>query len=333
MSEINTGQPPSSDAGDDNNIKAERKVTQGSARNDVHPNNSADRVHCVWDAKATLGEGPCWVAREQAIYWVDIKEFLLHRLCTVTDQRRSWHIPEQVTALAPRRNGGFIATLRHGFALLEIPQLEETVHIKVLGTPEPERPGNRFNDGKVDSKGRFWAGSMDDAESKPSGALYRLDGDCAWQKMDDQYVITNGPTFSPDGRTLYHTDTLARTIYAFDLAEDGRIGNKRQFFKFEDSSGFPDGMTVDQEGCLWVCHFFGWGITRISPKGNIVGRIDLPVSNVTSCTFAGDKMETLYITTARKGLNAEQLKNQPLAGGLFRFEPKVRGLEPGIFAG
>ncbi|GAB2516374.1 SMP-30/gluconolactonase/LRE family protein [Microbulbifer agarilyticus] len=290
-------------------------------------------VHCVWDAKATLGEGPCWVAREQAIYWVDIKQHQLHRLCTVTDQRRSWHIPDQLTALAPRRNGGFIGTLRDGFALLEIPQLGDRVHIKKLGTPEQEAAGNRFNDGKVDAKGRFWAGSMDDDEAKPTGSLYRLDGDCSWQHIDDNYIITNGPTFSPDGHTLYHTDTLARTIYAFDVTSDGRVGNKRVFFQFDESSGFPDGMTVDEEGCLWVCHFFGWGITRISPKGNIVGRLELPVSNVTSCTFAGDRLETLYITTARKGLTEEQLLAQPLAGGLFRYEPKVRGLAAGIFSG
>lgn len=333
MSESKTDRTPPASGGDDNNIKPDSKIIPQSSPGVTAQSHASDRVHCVWDAKATLGEGPCWVAREQAIYWVDIKECLLHRLCAVTDQRRSWHIPQQITALAPRRNGGFIATLRNGFALLEIPQLEETVHIKLLGNPDTEKPGNRFNDGKVDSKGRFWAGSMDDAESKPTGVLYRLDGDCCWQKMDEQYVITNGPAFSPDGRTLYHTDTLARTIYAFDLSDDGRIGNKRLFFKFDDGSGYPDGMTVDEEGCLWVCHFFGWGISRVSPKGNIVGRIQLPVSNITSCTFAGDRMETLYITTARKGLTPAQLGKQPLAGGLFRFEPKVRGLNTGIFAG
>ncbi|WP_160151526.1 SMP-30/gluconolactonase/LRE family protein [Microbulbifer sp. ALW1] len=311
-------------------MDSSKKIT--TASNSVK-NIAQDRVHCVWDAGATLGEGPCWVAREQAIYWVDINQFQLHRLCTVTDQRRSWHIADQITALAPRRNGGFIATLRDGFALLEIPQLGDRVHIKKLGGPEKDLAGNRFNDGKADSKGRFWAGSMDDSELNPTGALYRLDSDCRWLKMDDHYIITNGPAFSPDGHTLYHTDTLGKVIYAFDLTADGRIGNKREFFRFDGSSGFPDGMTVDEEGCLWVCHFAGWGITRISPRGNIVGRIELPVANVTSCTFAGDKLDTLYITTARKGLNHEQLAQQPLAGGLFRVEPGVRGIAPGIFSG
>lgn len=294
---------------------------------------SHKHIHCVWDAKAILGEGPLWVAREQAIYWVDIKQCLLHRLCTVTDQRRSWHIPEQLTAIAPRKNGGFVGTLRDGFALLEIPQLGETVNIKKLAEPEKDIPENRFNDGKVDSKGRFWAGSMDDGESASSGKLYRLDSDCSWHTCDDNYIITNGPTFSPDGKTLYHTDTLDRKIFAFDLANDGSLTNKRLFIQFDEDSGFPDGMTVDEEGCLWVCHFFGWGISRISPAGEIIGRIKMPVSNITSCTFAGDQLNTLYITTARKGLSEEQLAAQPLAGGLFRFEPGVRGLPPTSFAG
>jgi xylono-1,5-lactonase len=299
---------------------------------------TSNNINCIWDAQATLGEGPLWVAREQAVYWVDIKQKLLHRLCIVTDHRISWAVPEQLTALAIRKEGGFVGTTRNGFCLIDVPHsssrsASQPLHIRHIGSPREESAGNRFNDGKVDTQGRFWAGSMDDGEQNPTGALYRLDGNHQWQCCDRDYIITNGPTFSADGKTLYHTDTLARTIYAFDLDAQGALHNKRVFIQFDESSGFPDGMTVDAENCLWVCHFSGWGISRVSPEGEIISRIKLPVSNVTSCTFTGDNLDTLYITTARKGLTDAQLQEQPQAGGLFRYEPGVRGLPTNIYNG
>lgn len=292
-------------------------------------------VQCAWRASATLGEGPVWVAREKAIYWVDIKRRLLHRYgCADSEssgEQKSWAVPAQLTALAPRAEGGFVGALRDGFALLFIE--DDQVRIETLGGPEIDLPGNRFNDGKADAAGRFWAGSMDDSEESPSGALYRLDSDLSWKKADADYVITNGPTFSPDGKTLYHTDTLKRTIYAFDLNENGELQNKRVFLQLPESAGFPDGMTVDAEGCLWVCHWSGWGITRFSPEGEKIGRIELPVANVTCCTFAGENLDEMYITTARKGLSEEELQKQPLAGSLFHCRPGVKGMETPLFRG
>lgn len=288
-------------------------------------------LHCVWPAEATLGEGPLWVEREEALYWVDIKKMQLHRYGLADGEQRSWQFDSPLSALAPRAGGGFIGTFREGFATIDLRGGE--ARVQPLGGPEADQPGNRFNDGKVDALGNFWAGSMDDSEARPSGVLYRLDGDLHWQPADDGYVITNGPAFSPDGRTLYHNDTLERVVYAFDLDESGRLRNKRVFLQLPETSGYPDGLTVDAEGCIWQCHWSGWGITRFSPDGEAIGRIELPVANVTSCTFAGPQLDTLFITTARKGLSETELAEQPLAGGLFRCSPGVRGLPQPLFRG
>ena len=145
-----------------------------------------------------------------------------------------------------------------------------------------------------------------------TGSLYRLDGDLSLHKMDDNYFIPNGPTFSLDGKTLYHTDTAKRTIYAFDLSEDGAIANKRVFVKLEtEEEGNPDGMTVDSENCIWLSHFAGSRITRYSPEGQVLQDIPMPVPNITSCTFAGPDLDTLYITTARHLLSEEEIQKYP----------------------
>jgi sugar lactone lactonase YvrE len=166
---------------------------------------------------------------------------------------------------------------------------------------------------------------MDDKEDQPSGMLYRFyRGSLA--PMDSGYVITNGPAFSPDGRVLYHTDTLARRIYAFDLARDGVLSNKRLFVEIEDGAGYPDGPTVDSEGCLWTGLFAGWGVRRYSPEGRLLQTVRFPVANVTKIAFGGEDLTTAYATTAAKGLDAAGHKDQPLAGGLFSFKAPTPGL-------
>ncbi len=175
---------------------------------------------------------------------------------------------------------------------------------------------------------------MDESEKLASGSLYRLDGDLSLHKEDDNYVITNGPTFSADGKTLYHTDTAKRTIYAFDVSETGAISNKRVFVQLEaEEEGYPDGMTVDSESCIWLCHFGGARISRYSPDGEVLEVISMPVPNITSCTFAGSELDTLYITTARYLLSAEKVRQFPLAGGLFSCKPGLTGLPTSLFVG
>ena len=287
-------------------------------------------IKCVWEEPAILGEGPLWVARENAVYWVDIVSKKLHRYALADGARRTWTFETEVTSLAARQQGGLVGTVRDGFAFIDL----ETHTIEPVASPETEMPDNRFNDGKVDEKGRYWAGSMDDGEKLVSGSLYRLDGDLALHKMDENYSITNGPTFSVDGKTLYHTDTAKRTIFAFNLSEDGAINAKRIFVQLEaEEEGYPDGMTVDSENCIWLAHFAGSRITRYSPESEIIEVISMPVPNITSCTFAGPDLDTMYITTARHLLSEEDIRKYPLSGSLFSCKPGVTGLPTALFAG
>ena len=148
--------------------------------------------------------------------------------------------------------------------------------------------------------------------------------------MDDGYCITNGPAFSPDGKTLYHTDTLERVTYAFDLAEDGAVANKRDFIRYEDGAGYPDGPAVDCEGCVWISLFAGWGVRRYSPKGELLATVRFPCANITKIAFGGSDLKSAYATTARKNLDEKAREEQPLAGSLFRFRVDVPGLAQNV---
>jgi sugar lactone lactonase YvrE len=286
-------------------------------------------VKCIWAAGALLGEGPVWLEDEQALYWVDVKAPAVHRYVPVTGERRSWPMPEPIGSLVPRRRGGFIAGMKSGLAFIDL----EGRWVEHIANPEADRPGNRFNDGKADAQGRFWAGTMDDAEKDATGALYRLDPDLSCRLMDSGYAVTNGPLFNRAGTILYHTDTLGRVIYAFDLASDGSISGKRPFIRIPEDQGHPDGMTLDAEGLIWVAHYGGWRVTRFTPDGQVDRVVPFPVAQVTCPAFGGPNLDWLYVTTAAKQLSAEELARQPLAGGLFEVEVGVRGLPVNRFAG
>jgi D-xylonolactonase len=277
-------------------------------------------VECVWPVGAVLGEGPVWSAAEQAVWFVDIKAPAIHRFEPESGAKRSWPAPARVGFLLPTRHG-WIAGLKNGLHSFN----PETGNFSLLHVVEPHAPNNRLNDGFVDSEGFLWFGSMDDNEEDPSGALYQL-GDEGCVRRDPGYVVTNGPAESPDGKTLYHTDTLAGVIYAFDRTRSGSLSNKRVFVRLPAGSGYPDGPSVDAEGCVWTGVFGGWGLRRFSPAGELLGQIDLPCSAVTKAAFGGDDLKTLYITTAHVALDAEERKQQPLAGGLFRARIDVPGL-------
>jgi D-xylonolactonase len=277
----------------------------------------------AWDLGCTLGEGPIWSARDNAVYFVDIKGPAVHRLGLTDGARTSWAMPEMIGWLAERREG-FIAGFQSGFAELSLDPLV----IRPIGDPEPDLPGNRLNDGKVDPAGRLWAGTMDNAEQAASGSLYRLDPDRSWRRMDQGYRVTNGPAFSPDGRTLYHSDSALRCVYRFDLAPDGGLGEREVFIRFGEADGYPDGMTTDAEGGLWIAHWGGSRVSRFTPDGRLDRAIPVPVSQPTSCVFAGPDLDRLFVTSAAIGLTDE-----PLAGGLFELDTGVRGLPTGAFAG
>lgn len=275
-----------------------------------------------------LGEAPVWHAAEQALYWVDIKAPAIMRLDWSTRFVERWTPPCRVTALAPRRQGGFIAATEEGFAFLDGARRT----LELLGNPEPDLPGNRLNDGKVDRTGAFWAGTMDDAEQAASGSLYRLDETLVWSQIDSGYRVTNGPAFSPDGAWLYHTDSPLQRVYRFAL-RDGAIGPRELFLQFTEDDGSPDGMTIDAEGGLWIAFWDGWCLRRFAPDGSALDRLDLPVQRPTSCTFGGPALDRLFITSARIGLSPDELAQQPLAGALFVAQPSVAGVPQIPFAG
>jgi len=285
-------------------------------------------VRCIADVGGNVGEGPVWVEREAALYWVDNKGQRVFRL-QEDGKLESFDMPLQVCCIAPRASGGFIAGTDKGFAAIDF----DGDGIEMIANPEADIPGNRFNDGKTDGQGRFWAGTMDNAEKETRGSLYRLDPDLSWTRIDSGYHVTNGPAFDPARGRMYHTDSAPRTIYAFDLSKAGETSNQRVFIQFGEDAGHPDGMTVDSEGNLWVCFWDGWCVRRISPEGEVIEKIDMPVQRPTSCCFGGANLDQLYVTSASLGIEEDSRAMQPSAGGLFLLQTDARGLAQVPFAG
>ena len=282
---------------------------------------SADStVQCVAEVHAVLGEGPVWVEREAALYWVDIKGRRIFRLGDGSVDE--WPTPFRVGSIAPRAGGGFIAGTDEGIAAIDV----EANSFEIVANPEEHLPGNRFNDGKLDRQGRFWAGTMDDQERSDSGTLYRIDPDLRWTAVDQDYKVTNGPAFSPRGDVMYHNDSARQVTYAFELDAEGNASGRRTFLQFGPGDGYPDGMTVDAEGCLWIAFWDGWCIRRFSPEGERLQTIRMPVARPTSCAFGGPELDQLYVTSASIGLDEAALRMQPKAGGLFMLQAGVGGL-------
>jgi sugar lactone lactonase YvrE len=289
---------------------------------------SKARIECIADVRANVGEGPVWVASQQALYWVDNKGRKVFRRAESGDVR-TFETPFEICCLAPKRSGGFIAGTDKGLAAID----PVAGRYDVLENPESNIPGNRFNDGKVDPWGRFWSGTMDNEEKAATGSLYRFDADLSWMRMDSGYRVTNGPAFDRVRRRMYHSDSAAKVIYVFDLTDSGELSDRRVFCSFGAQDGSPDGMTVDRDGHLWVCFWDGWCIRRLSPAGAVVQRIEMPVQRPTSCTFGGPDLDRLYVTSARLGFDQDALRMQPCAGGLFLVDTGVRGVSETSFAG
>lgn len=288
-----------------------------------------NNLSLLCDCQCELGEGPLWLAEEQSIYWVDIIGKELHKIQLDGSGHRKWQFDSEISSINQRVSGGFIATFTEGFAFIELPSGKVTP----IDSPETNFTGNRFNDAKTDALGNLWAGTMDNREHFKSGALYKLLPNQSWQQMDDGYCVTNGPAFSPCGRFTYHTDTLRRVVYRIVFNEDNSIKSKDKFIVLSEQEGFPDGMTVDVDGNIWLCHFAGAKVTKFSPQGQRIALYNMPVSNITSCAFVGNNLDKLVFTTARKGLSAAQLCNEPSAGGLFIADVNNNGINVTPFAG
>ena len=288
------------------------------------------RVECVCDAKTILGEGPYWDVTEQRLYWVDIKGREIHRFDPATGRDETWPTPEVVGSLAVRAKGGLVVALKSGLYFFDLTTSQATPVVLPPGHPEH----NRFNDGKVDRQGRFWAGSMDDLEKEPSGGLFRFDIDLNCQQLVDQITISNSLCWSPDSRTLYYSDSTQRTVWAWDFdAASGQISNRRAFIELPSTDGVPDGATIDIEGYLWLAVWGAWEVRRYDPRGRLDQTVRMPVQQPTCPMFGGPQLDTIYVTSASKGLSEKQLLEQPQAGSLFAFVPGVKGLPEMRFQG
>ncbi len=279
-------------------------------------------VRCIWPIAAELGEGPAWSAPDRALWFVDIKGRWIHRFDPAKGGRRSWPAPDQVSFILPEAGGCLVAGLPGRIVRFD----PVTGAFATLIAVETEPPGNRLNDACLDAEGRLWFGSMDDSTINPSGALYSWDGVAAPIMYDDGYIISNGPIHSPDRRTFYHTDSVGRTIYSFDVGDDGSLSNKRPFVEIEAGCGLPDGSTVDAEGCLWVALYGGWAVRRYSPQGELLETVSMPCANVTKLVFGGSDLKMAFVTTAWMGLSPDERRAQESAGGLFTFDTDVPGL-------
>jgi xylono-1,5-lactonase len=276
----------------------------------------------VWELEAELGEGPVWVERDQALWFVDIKKQQVHRFDPKSGSRRSWDSPGQVGFILPAQGGGFVAGLQSGLYRFD----ELSGDFELIVEVEPELPTNRLNDGVVDPAGRLWFGTMDNGEKAKSGAFYCFHEGRLTRTGLHRIAITNGPAVSPDGKLLYCVDTLKGTIDVADIHDDGSLGDSRPFVRIDAREGHPDGPTIDANGYLWISLYAGWEARRYAPSGEMVESIRFPVANVTKIAFGGDGLRTGFATTARQLLSAEAIAKQPLIGALFEFSVNVPGV-------
>jgi sugar lactone lactonase YvrE len=286
------------------------------------------------NVKAILGEGPSWDAKHEILYWIDIRggAIFSHKLGNPNDQVVAK--AERVSSVVPRAKGGLALTLPHGFFTLA----PNSTKFEPLSEPiEADKLTNRFNDGKCDPAGRYWAGTMDDSERTASGSLYCIDQDRKLRKLVTQVRVSNGLGWSPDNRKMYYIDSPTKKVSSFDYSlTTGEVSNRSTIVDFAVSNqpGVPDGMTVDAEGMLWIAHWGGSRVTRWNPEsGKLLDTMPVPAGETTSLCFAGKNLDELYITSARDGLDDKALATQPLAGSLFVVKPGVRGLPTNSYEG
>jgi sugar lactone lactonase YvrE len=299
------------------------------------------KIECVVEAKNWLGEGPVWDVKEGALYWVDMLEQEIWRYEPTSGKTKTWKLPKVVGAFSMRERGGAVITMRDGFYFFD-PETGETELIQEVDADEPR---SMFNDGKVDRAGRFFAGGEDEVSERAMCGLFRLDADLSVHELERGIICNNGPCWSPDNKTFYHTDSFKQSIYAYDYDfASGDISNKRVFASSEEERGVFDGSTVDEEGYIWNARFMTGELVRHAPDGTIERRIDLPVPTTTSVMFGGDNLDEAYITsmaridwagpTVREHFPGGDAGLPAAAGNVFKVTGLgVRGLHEHRFAG
>jgi sugar lactone lactonase YvrE len=275
-----------------------------------------------------LGESPVWLDERAEFAWVDIQRGLIELLTVATGRVRTIPAGEMVGSIAPTRSGNLVAAVASGFVLVDLPG----GRVRRLATLERADPTIRMNDGKADPWGRFWAGTMGLDKRPGAGTLYCLEPDLTVTAMVDPVTISNGLDWTADRQTMFYVDTPTQRVDRFDLEADGLgLRNRRRFVTQGPEDGAPDGLTLDAIGGLWLALWGGFSVVCYGPAGELIARIAVPASHVTSCAFGGTDLGDLYITTAYAELTDAERAAQPMAGRLFRCRPGVSGLPANRF--
>lgn len=295
-----------------------------------HPKETQDMdVKLILDTKAQLGEGPIWHHELNQLYWVDIEGRQLHLYTPEVDELRSYPTQERIGTVVPIEGGGALVALQNGIYSMDL----ATGDMTLLANPLDTLSDMRFNDGKCDPIGRFWVGTMHLQAKQDAASLYVMDDNHNIKKVLDDITISNGIIWTLDQKVMYYIDTPTKQVKAFDYdVATGKISSPKVAITIPDELGSPDGMTIDEEGMLWIGLWGGGAVGRFNPEtGELMQKIEVPALNVTACAFGGDLLETLYITTARIGMDEEQQKKYPLAGGLFAVNPGVKGVPANFY--
>lgn len=284
---------------------------------------------CLVASDNELGECPLWCPTDRVLYWIDVARPQLWKVDPASGQSWHWALPKPPVAIALRRSGGLLIAFRSGLMV--------AAHAGAALVPLPSGPlalgEGRFNDGKVDRAGRFWVGTLDRKLKSPIGKLYRMGASRLLEVVDQGFTLSNGIGWSPDDRYLYFTETQSRTIYRYDFdPESGHVANRVVFAQVDEGLGGPDGLTVDSTGDVWSVIFDGACINRYRPDGSLAQSLRLPVTRATSCTFGGDDLKTLYVTSARTGLSEPELAEQKHAGGVWAIQTGRAGQAESLFA-
>ena len=288
-------------------------------------NKKSNEVQLVLDTQSELGEGSIWNYKTGELIWVDIKGEILNFYNPKTRSNKEMFTGQMIGTVVPTESGTVLVALQNGIYSFN----PESGAKKLIVDPEADKPDNRFNDGKCDPAGRFWAGTMSLVGAKNAGALYRLDADSTIHKMIDGVGTSNGIVWSADKTKMYYIDTPTRKVMGYDYDnETGDISNPVVAVEIPEGIGYPDGMTIDEDDNLWVALWGGSAVACFNPEsGEMLRKIEVPAKNVTSCAFGDEDLGTLYITTARESTSEEDLERFPNAGGVFKIRPGVKGVK------
>ena len=289
------------------------------------------KAQVVYPCRSIVGEACIWDPRDGVLYWVDILDSKVYRFDPRSGSNRGWDVGAHVGCAAPRESGGLVLALQTGFALLDL----ETGQVSSVADPEAELAGNRFNDGKCDPQGRFWAGTMAYAVTEGSGSLYCLGQDRQVTRKLAGVTLSNGLCWNTGNSRFYFIDSATSQVQEYDYdASSGEIENQRILAEIPRDMGVPDGMAIDEDGCLWVALWGGGKVIRIDPDtGSVVFEVLVPADQVTCAAFGGGSLDQLYITTANYQRSAEDVARQPLAGSLFRVQVPFRGVAVPAYRG